>query len=109
MGAVLKRWNVAWTDKGIVLSLSISEKGVNVDHAIVPEGVVRTAVKVNDSQRAKKCCGGEKRRFEQKGRYCATYNAHFMVVIQKVGEAAIVEITDEKTDGKSDVKLSMVH
>lgn len=109
VGAVLKRWNVAWADKGIVLSLSISEKGVNVDHAIVPEGVVRTAVKVNDPQRAKKCCGGEKRRFEQKGRCCATYSTYLMVVIQKVGEAVIVKITDEKTDGKSDVKLSMGH
>lgn len=106
VGAVLKRWNVAWADKGIVLSLSISEKGVSVDRTMVPG---KTVEKVNDLEKAKKCQGGGKSHSEQKGRCCATYNVYFRVVIQKVGEAGIVEITDEKTDEKTVEKLSMVH
>ncbi|MCJ1248094.1 hypothetical protein MMC30_005309 [Trapelia coarctata] len=101
VGVMLKRWNAAWAEKGVVLGLDISEKGVNMDEAVVHEDVKKAAGDVNDSEGAKKCCGKEKSRFEQKEKCCGNYEVYFRVVVQKVGEADVEEKIDEK-------KLSVV-
>jgi len=101
VGAILKRWNAAWADKGIVLSLNVSEKGASVDKAFLAEDAGKSVEEFNVVEGGKKCCRKEKYHSKQKRSCCGHYEVYFSVVVRKIAEAAVEEKTDEK-------KLSVV-
>ena len=88
VGAMLQRWNTAWADKGVELSLDISEKGVRVEKVPVTEGVKKLVEDVK-SEGAKKYCGKDRSRCERKDKCCGSYETYLRVVVQKVGDAAV--------------------
>ena len=96
VAAALKRWNAAWADKGVVLGLEVSEKGLRKDESVVVEDTEKAVNAVNDVKRPKKCDGREKCRSEQKGKCCGDAR-YFRVVIQKIGDVGVKEKTDEKS------------